>query len=60
MPLKIVLWLVAVSQFALGALTLFVPIQFTSWMGLPPLPAANGYLLAMLGARQAELGVFGA
>ena len=57
MPLKIVLWLVAVSQFALGALTLFVPIQFTSWMGLPPLSAANGYLLAMLGARFIGYGV---
>jgi hypothetical protein len=57
MPLKIVLWIVAVSQFALGALTLFMPTQFAGWMGLPALPAADGYLLAMLGARFIAYGV---
>jgi len=57
MPLKIVLWLVAVSQFALGALTLFVPTQFAAWMELPALPAGDGYLLAMLGARFLASGV---
>jgi hypothetical protein len=51
MPLKIVLWIVALSQFVLGALTLFLPLQFAGWMGLPTPPAADGYLLAMLGAR---------
>ena len=57
MPLKIVLWLVAISQFALGVLTLFVPSQFAGWMGLPVPPGGDGYLLAMLGARFVASGV---
>lgn len=57
MPLKIVLWLVAASQFILGALTLFAPSQFAGWMGLPVPPAGDGYLLAMLGARFVAYGV---
>jgi hypothetical protein len=57
MPLKIVLWLVAVSQFALGALTLFVPTQFAGLMGLPLPPAGDGYLLGMLGARFVGYGI---
>lgn len=57
MILKIVLVIVAISQFALGALTLFAPLPFTTWMGLPPPPPGTGYLLAMLGARFLAYGV---
>lgn len=49
--LKPLLWLIALSQFALAALTLFAPVFFLTAMGLTPPPPDNGYLLAMLGAR---------
>ena len=51
MALKIVLWIVAVAQLVLGVLTLFVPIQFSAWMGLSVPAADSGYLMGMLGAR---------
>lgn len=51
MALKIVLWIVAVVQLVLGALTLFVPMQFSAWMGLSAPHPDSGYLMGMLGAR---------
>lgn len=57
MPLKIALYLVAASQFVLGALTLFVPSFFLSAMGLTPPAPDNGYVLAMLGARFVAYGI---
>lgn len=57
MPLKIALYLVAVSQFALGALTLFAPAFFLTTMGLTPPAPDNGYILAMLGARFVAYGI---
>ena len=51
MPLKIVLSLVAISQLVLGGLTLFVPLQFATWIGLATPPAGTGYLIGMLGVR---------
>jgi hypothetical protein len=49
--LRILLWIVALSQFVLGALTLFVPGPFFAWMGLTIPPADNQYMLAMLASR---------
>lgn len=49
--LKALLWLIALSQFALGALVLAVPGAFLGWMGLTAPPADTGYMLGMLGAR---------
>ncbi|WP_339915416.1 hypothetical protein [uncultured Brevundimonas sp.] len=49
--LRIVLWMVAISQLVLGVLTLFVPAQFFDLIGLSTPPADNQYMLAMLGAR---------
>ena len=51
MPLKIVLSLVAISQLVLGGLTLFLPLQFATWIGLTAPPAGTGYLIGMLGVR---------
>lgn len=45
------LWIVAISQLVLGALTLFAPATFFTWMGLTPPPTDNNYMLGMLAAR---------
>lgn len=55
--LKPLLWLIALSQFALAALTLFAPVAFLGWMGLTPPAADNGYMFAMLGARFLAYGI---
>lgn len=55
--LRIVLWVVAISQLALGALTLFVPAYFFDLIGLSTPPADNQYMLAMLGVRFLAYGV---
>lgn len=57
MKLKILLWIVAISQLALGALTLTVPALFFGWMGLSTPPADNTYMLGMLAARFLAYGV---
>jgi hypothetical protein len=54
---RLVFWLVAVSQLALGALTLFAPAFFFSAMGLSVPPADAFYLVGMLGARFLAFGV---
>lgn len=50
-PLKIVLWIIALSQFMLGLLCLVAPAYFFSAMGLAIPPLDNRYMIAMLGAR---------
>ena len=50
-PLKIVLWIVAVSQWVLGLLCLLAPQQFFTAMGLASPPDDNRYMIAMLSAR---------
>ena len=57
MRLKILLWIVAVSQLVLGALTLLAPGPFFGWMGLTPPPADNQYMLGMLAARFIAYGI---
>lgn len=49
--LKVLLWVVGISQIVLGALTLFAPTFFFETMGLSAPPADNTYMLGMLGAR---------
>ena len=49
--LKILLWIVAASQWVLGALVLLAPGPFFAWMGLSVPPADNQYMLGMLAAR---------
>ncbi len=49
--LRPLLWIIALSQFALGLLTLFLPGQFFGWMGLTVPPPDNGYMIGMLGVR---------
>lgn len=49
--LKTLLSIVAVSQFVLGAMTLFAPGPFFNWMGLTVPPPDNQYMLGMLAAR---------
>ena len=49
--------LIAASQLILAALTLFAPIPFATWMGLTPPPSDSAYLMAMLGARFAAMGL---
>ncbi len=51
MRLRLLLAVIAASQFVLGALTLFAAGPFFAAMGLTRPPADNGYMLAMLGAR---------
>ncbi|MGJ8529035.1 hypothetical protein [Maritalea sp.] len=48
---KILLWIIAISQFALGALTLVMPQQFFLLMGLSAPPIDNNYMLGMLAGR---------
>lgn len=54
---KILLWLIAVSQLVLGALTLFLPLTFFGLMGLTVPAPDNGYMIGMLGARFLAYGV---
>ncbi len=49
--LKILLWIVAISQLVLGTVTLFAPGPFFAWMGLTVPPTDNNYMLGMLAAR---------
>ena len=49
--LRPLLWIIALSQFALGLLTLFLPAPFFGWMGLTLPPPDNGYMIGMLGVR---------
>jgi hypothetical protein len=55
--LKALLWLIAASQFVLGALTLLAPGPFFAWMGLTVPPADNNYMLGMLAARFLAYGI---
>ena len=55
--LKTLLWIVAISQLALGALTLLAPGAFFVWMGLTRPPADNDYMLGMLAARFLGYGI---
>lgn len=55
--LKPLLFVIALAQLALGALSLFAPIAFATWMGLTPPPADSAYLMGMLGARFLVLGL---
>ena len=55
--LKALLWIVALSQLSLGALTLLAPTYFFTWMGLTPPPADNKYMLGMLAARFLAYGI---
>jgi len=48
---KTLLWLIAISQFILGALVILIPAQFFLLMGLSEPPLDNNYMLGMLGAR---------
>jgi hypothetical protein len=49
--LKYLLWVIAISQLVLGALTLLVPGPFFDWMGLTVPAEDNRYMLGMLAAR---------
>ncbi|WP_193176047.1 hypothetical protein [Oricola nitratireducens] len=55
--LKILLWIVALSQLVLGALTLIAPGAFFAWMGLTVPPVDNQYMLGMLAARFIAYGI---
>ena len=55
--LKPLLWIIAVSQLVLAALTLFAPLQFFTWMGLSTPAPDNGYMIGMLGARFLAYGI---
>jgi hypothetical protein len=55
--LKVLLWIVALSQIVLGALTLIAPGPFFVWMGLTAPPANNNYMLGMLAARFLAYGI---
>jgi hypothetical protein len=49
--LKTLLYVIAISQLVLGALTLLAPGPFFALMGLTVPPADNQYMLGMLAAR---------
>jgi hypothetical protein len=49
--LRIVLWIIAISQLALGALTLVAPGFFFAAMGLASPPPDTFYLIGMLASR---------
>ena len=51
MKLRVLLWIVALSQLVLGTFTLLFPTQFFVLMGLTAPPADNKYMLGMLSAR---------
>ncbi len=55
--LRIVLWLIAISQLVLGALTLFAPAPFFSAMGLSVPPTDTFYIIGMLSARFLAFGI---
>ncbi|MDP1729646.1 MAG: hypothetical protein Q8L54_00405 [Devosia sp.] len=55
--LRIVLWIVAVSQLILGGLTLFAPAFFFELIGLATPPDDNRYIIGMLGARFLAYGI---
>ncbi|MBU1304892.1 MAG: hypothetical protein KKF33_05155 [Alphaproteobacteria bacterium] len=55
--LRTVLLLIAVSQLALGVLTLLAPAFFIQTMGLNAVPTDGFYLLGMLAARFLAIGV---
>jgi len=55
--LRIVLWLIAISQIVLGALTLFAPALFFSAMGLSAPPTDTFYIVGMLAARFLAFGI---
>lgn len=55
--LKILMWIIAISQLALGTLTLVMPATFFGWMGLTPPPLDNNYMLGMLAARFLAFGM---
>jgi hypothetical protein len=55
--LKVLLWIVALSQIVLGVLTLFAPGPFFAWMGLTAPPEDNNYMLGMLAARFLAYGI---
>ena len=48
---KILCYVIAASQFALGALYLFVPQGFVAWQGLSEIGQDINYPLAMLAGR---------
>jgi hypothetical protein len=55
--LRIVLWLIAISQIVLGGLTLFAPALFFSAMGLSAPPTDTFYIVGMLAARFLAFGI---
>lgn len=48
---KILCYIIAASQFALGGIYLFAPQWFIAWQGLSAIEADIGYPLAMLAGR---------
>jgi len=57
MKLKVSLRLIGVVQLILGALYLFLPLQFLSMQGLSTPGADNAYPLGMLAARFLAYGI---
>jgi hypothetical protein len=55
--LKPLLYLIALSQLALGGLCLFVPVTFFALMGLTAPAPDNGYMIGMLGVRFVAYGI---
>ena len=55
--LRILLRVVGVVQFVLGAAYLFVPEAFMAWMKLSPTPTDTNYALGMLAARFIAYGI---
>ena len=55
--LKIISYVIGVSQLALGALYLLTPIWFINWQGLSAMAPDAAYPLAMLGGRFLVYGV---
>ncbi len=55
--IKIVCYIIAISQFILGALYLFAPQFFIAVQGLTPITADIGYPLGMLAGRFLVYGV---
>ena len=57
MKLKVLLRVIGVVQLVLGALYLFLPLQFLSMQGLSTPGADNAYPLGMLAARFLAYGI---
>lgn len=57
LKLKIVCYLIGVSQLALGGLYLFAPAFFIGWQNLGPITQDMNYPLAMLAGRFLVYGV---